>query len=78
MKEVDGVLREAAILSVAWVGPDGGVMADIAVGRVYGDRKGRFPDGHYIQTSPILEGPDEDGVIRTANSSYVLVMGSTH
>lgn len=44
-----------------------------AFGRVFGDRKGRWPDGYAIATSPVLAGAQEAGsVIRTSNTRYLL------
>jgi hypothetical protein len=47
----------------------------LAAGKIFGDRKGRWPDGHMIQTSP-LQTPSaaKDGrIIATLNSHYLLV-----
>lgn len=45
----------------------------IAFGRVYGDKKGRWPDGHAIATSAVLGGRRKEGsVITTQNSRYLL------
>lgn len=41
-------------------------------GNIYGDTKGRFPEGHFIHTSRVVSGPDADGVITTLNSAYRL------
>lgn len=44
-----------------------------AFGRVFGDRKGRWPEGFAIATSPVQAGAQEEGsVIRTRNSRYLL------
>jgi hypothetical protein len=43
-----------------------------AQGYIYGDRKGRWADGHPIYTSYILQGPDAEGMILTRNSTYKL------
>lgn len=61
-KDYDAVLQEALIIDV-----DGGT---IAVGYIYGDKKGRFRDGTSIRTSYVLEGPNSAGIIRTRNSTY--------
>lgn len=39
------------------------------VGNIYGDTKGRFPDGLYILTSAVLESLG-DNIFRTRNSTY--------
>ena len=63
--EIDGVIRNATIEPVP-----GGDDKFWARGALYGDRKGRFPDGERIHTSYIVSGPDADGIIRTRNSVY--------
>ena len=47
----------------------------VVVGNVYADKKGRFPDGRMIQTSPLLTiGAARNGsVVATLNSRYLLV-----
>ncbi|QGH74850.1 hypothetical protein MAL1_00104 [Bacteriophage DSS3_MAL1] len=40
-------------------------------GHVYGDAKGRFPDGLFIRTSAIVK--IEDGIALTLNSAYRLI-----
>lgn len=62
----DGVILNARITHYAG--------ETVAMGAIYGDRKGRFYEGKLIGTSPILEGPDENGIIRTQNSTYKLVL----
>lgn len=57
-----------------------GDLDDVRIDEVYGhrvarglisnDRKGRFANGKFVNTSPIVEGPDADGVIKTKNSVY--------
>jgi hypothetical protein len=42
----------------------------VAQGQIYGDRLGRWRDGHFIHTSPIVSGPDADGIVKTHNSTY--------
>lgn len=59
---VDGVLRHARF--EVWEGET------VCVGGIYGDRRGRWRDGHPIHTSPMISGPDENGIIRTRNSTY--------
>lgn len=45
----------------------------VAVGRVYADRKLRWPDGYAIVTSPVVKGPRREGaIITTANTRYLL------
>ena len=47
----------------------------VAIGEVYNDNKGRWPDGRLIQTSALLT-PDvakEGNVVATMNSFYLLV-----
>ncbi len=42
-------------------------------GLVYGDEKGRWPDGYAIATSPVVHGRCEEGeVITTRNTRYLL------
>jgi hypothetical protein len=41
-------------------------------GKIYGDKKDRFKDGTDIRTSPIVEGPSSEGIIKTENSTYWL------
>lgn len=41
-------------------------------GDVYLDRKNRFDDGYNVTTSYLKSGPDENGVIVTENSKYLL------
>lgn len=62
--EVNGVLRDWYLAPC--------MSGHLANGNIYGDTKGRFPDGMFIHTSLILSGPDENGVIVTRNSSYRL------
>ena len=52
----------------------------LAGGKIFGDKKGRWPDGHMIQTSP-LQTPSaakEGRVIATLNSHYLLVGPKRH
>lgn len=44
-----------------------------AKGQIYGDRARRWFDGHPVNTSTIMSGPDADGIIKTRNSIYKLV-----
>lgn len=45
----------------------------VAVGRVFSDGKGRWPDGHMIRTSSVLDGAGKEGeVIATLNTRYLL------
>jgi hypothetical protein len=69
---IDGVIRNATIEPVP------GNMDGLkwARGLIYDDRKGRFDDGHPIHTSSIVSGPDENGIIRTRNSTYRLEMAT--
>lgn len=39
-------------------------------GNCYGDIHGRFYEGQWIHTSYVISGPDEDGIIKTRNSTY--------
>lgn len=41
------------------------------VGEIYGDTKGRFPDGTTVRTSPIVS--IENGILQTLNTRYLLV-----
>lgn len=47
----------------------------LAAGKIYGDKKRRWPDGHMIQTSPLQtpSAAEEGRVIATFNSHYLLV-----
>nr|WP_294810192.1 hypothetical protein [uncultured Sphingomonas sp.] len=50
------------------------------VGQIYGDTKGRFPDGRLIMTSKVLTSLPKvasGNVIQTRNSRYLLV-GATN
>lgn len=45
----------------------------IGVGRVFSDRKGRWPDGYAIATSEVSGGTHQEGsIITTSNSRYLL------
>ena len=45
----------------------------VAFGRIFGDRKGRWPDGSAIATSAIVSGARQEGtVITTLNTRYLL------
>jgi hypothetical protein len=45
----------------------------VAFGRVFGDRKQRWPDGYAISTSTVMSGLREEGaVITTRNTRYLL------
>lgn len=45
----------------------------IIYGYVYGDTKGRFPDGTYIQTSGVMNRAIKEGdIVKTRNSVYKL------
>jgi hypothetical protein len=60
---VDAIIRQARLIDI---GED-----RVAQGFIYQDRKLRFPDGMFVRrTSTILEGPDEQGIIKTKNSTY--------
>jgi hypothetical protein len=63
---VDAILRNAIIEE--WAGDR------VATGAIYGDRRQRWKDGHPIHTSIILSGPDDAGIIKTRNSTYLLEM----
>lgn len=58
--EIDGVLKNVYFEQI--------FNQRIAIGSIYDDRKGRFPDGHVIHTSAINK--QEDDVIWTRNSVY--------
>lgn len=61
----DAELRNWAFLHV------GGVT--VAVGRVFSDSKGRWPDGHMIRTSALNGDTGKEGeVIATLNTRYLL------
>jgi hypothetical protein len=62
--EITGTLKEWAIHT--WPGTN----KKVAIGKVYNDTKGRFPDGYVIRTSYIVA--EQDGYIRTRNSVYKL------
>lgn len=45
----------------------------VVVGRIYEDKKGRFSNGHLIQTSKLKSCDPHDGdIIVTMNSRYLL------
>lgn len=63
--EYDAELRDWAFIRTAG--------ATVAFGRVFADRKGRWPDGYAIATSAVLAGPHKEGaIIRTQNTRYLL------
>jgi hypothetical protein len=63
--DYDAELREWAFRHTA------GVLTGF--GRVYGDQKGRWPDGYAIATSAVTHGrPEEGEVITTRNTRYLL------
>jgi hypothetical protein len=62
----DATLYEASIVT--------SIHGRVAVGKIYGDGKGRFADGMQIRTSVIVEDLP-DNVVRTRNSVYKLVFG---
>lgn len=41
-------------------------------GHIYGDVRRRFYDGCRIHTSYVEQGPDENNIIKTLNSTYKL------
>jgi hypothetical protein len=45
-----------------------------AAGYIYSDAKGRFVDNTLIYTSTILDGPDANGIIKTQNSVYQVIL----
>jgi len=71
MEEITGRLE-----SWAWMPLSRGTYW--IVGHIYGDTKGRFPDGTYIHTSPIISKhfPAEElkrgSVVATTYSKYLL------
>lgn len=70
--QYDAILREWAIVSFTF--------ERSLVGRIYDDRKGRFPDGRWIITSAVttpLGRVASGNVVRTRNSRYLLI-GVTH
>jgi hypothetical protein len=64
---VTGVIIDAEIAK-------GPYLQEVAWGLVFGHPG--FPQGHYIHTSTIRSGPDENGLIQTDNSIYRLFMKS--
>ncbi|WP_205479534.1 hypothetical protein [Sphingomonas arenae] len=61
----DAELRNWALVRVG--------AAMVAVGRVFSDSKGRWPDGHMIRTSSVIDGVGQEGeVISTLNTRYLL------
>lgn len=45
------------------------------VGRIFGDQKGRFPDGQQVSTSPIEYIDMKARIVKTKNSIYKLSLG---
>jgi hypothetical protein len=71
-------LRFDAVLKEWWIITFSDGMA--VVGQIYGDRKGRFPDGRWIMTSRVrtsLARVMSGNVIQTRNSRYLLI-GATN
>lgn len=68
--EIDGTLIHAVIYP--WGGGGGYQLAHGYLDGV--DRKGRFRHGESVTTSYLVYGPDENGIIRTRNSTYKLVL----
>ena len=64
--EYDAVLRLAP--------GDSPVAGYVIWGQIYKDKKGRFPDGHLVHTSRIVEvvATPTDTFIKTLNSVYKL------
>lgn len=65
-------------IPVAGIGKTGAWL--VLVGRVKGDRKGRFKDGRWIHTSPIASPPETvaSGEIVTTRNSRYLLRGTEH
>ncbi|MGL5580488.1 MAG: hypothetical protein ACRDCE_05930 [Cetobacterium sp.] len=51
------------------------IVANIAVGDIYGDIEGRFPDGSSISTSDIMKRFEVDGktIIQTLSGSHYIL-----
>lgn len=66
-QEVDGIIDNVEIITYS----DGktGVY-----GNLVGDYKGRFASGMPIRTSWIVSGPDENGIVKTRNSVYKVIL----
>jgi len=64
MSEITGTLREARVFD--WYG------SIVASGKVYGDTRGRFPDGEEVTTSKIVAFNADNQTIVTRNSIYKL------
>lgn len=63
--EYDAELRDWAFTRIG--------EATVAFGRVFADRKERWPDGYAIATSAVLAGLQREGaIIRTQNTRYLL------
>lgn len=62
----DATLYEASFLT--------SYFGRVVVGQIYGDKKGRFPDGALVSTGPVIEELD-GGIIRTRNSVYKMELG---
>lgn len=46
----------------------------VLVGAVFGDRRGRWPDGRMISTSVLVsKNPQEGAIVKTMNSRYLLI-----
>ncbi len=63
-QEYDAVIKNAVIDNYYFS------QDKVVWGNIYGDKKGRFADGCPIHTSYIISGPDENGIVKTRNSTY--------
>lgn len=65
---VDATLKDARIVEVG--------DHKLIFGAIFGDTKGRFADGERVRTSFIVEGPDENNIVRTRNTTYQLELAA--
>jgi len=59
--EITGVIKNARFIDI-------GDSRQIVGGQIYHDARGRWPDGHTIYTSTVLD--IEDDIVVTRNSRY--------
>lgn len=62
-------MYDAILLKASWSFHDDGARLH---GFVHGDKKGRFADGDYIHTTPVLS--HEGHIFHTKNTRYLVVL----
>lgn len=45
-------------------------MGNVAQGFIYGDERGKFPDGTFVRTSTVIAVSEDGNEIKTRNSTY--------